>query len=229
MSVTRKRKWAWIGAGVMSFLLGCGSADKVSGPGGDDEPGTRPVLMLGRSVMAGWFAHWGSDTSSAVSFAGRTLHYGSLDSPPGIADSGCGYVDGVEASEGWLVFFKLCFEDFAGGTREEAEANLSANKAYVDQVVSCARNRGISLLLGNALPKVAADTDAELVWNHEEYNAYLRQLDEAADDVRVVDLYGRLANSAGELRSDYSVDPYDSHLKDAAYRSLDGELSGAMD
>ena len=192
----------------------------------------REVHMCGRSVLGGWFEHWGWgwDYEDPVSFHGYSMIYHEMDSPPGIAGTAREVIDEVSGRGGGVVFFKLCFADFEGGDRENAETNLERNEDVAKEVVNAAMEKGnVTLLLGNALPVVREYCDEWLVKNQRGYNAYLEDLAEANPGrVVVVDLYDILATPDGRLRPEYAADPYDSHLNDAAYKALDPELENAL-
>lgn len=180
------------------------------------------MLMLGRSVMGGWFQHWGSDTSSPVGREGFTLYYGELSSPPEIVDSAKAKIDEY-SDKTQIVFFKLCFVDFDSGSRSEARENLSRNKEYVENVYQyVVKERGKKLIIGNALPMVENYTNSDLVWNHREYNKWLGEFAQAhPGEVYIFDQYSILADSEGNLKREYAIDAEDSHPNDAAYSALD--------
>ncbi len=187
--------------------------------------------MCGRSVMGGWFSHWGWDwdPDEPVSFAGWGLYYHEMDSPPEIVDSARRVIR--QAGEDGVVFFKLCFADFAGGDQATAEENLENNKDIVDAVVKASQGQpGQVLLLGNALPVVENDCDQWMVENQRAYNEYLESLT-AMSSIRVVvvDLYGALAAPDGYLKPAYASDPYDSHPNEAGYDALDPVLRSALE
>jgi hypothetical protein len=189
------------------------------------------VQMCGRSVMGGWFSHWGWDwdPEDPVSLAGRDLYYREMDSPPEIVDSARRVIR--QAGPDGVVFFKLCFADFAGGDRETAEQNLEDNKDIVDAVVKASQGQpGQVLLLGNALPVVKNDCDRWMVENQRAYNDYLKSL-ESMSSIRivVVDLYGALSTTDGCLNPAYASDPYDSHPNEAGYDALDPVLRSALE
>ncbi len=180
------------------------------------------VFMMGRSVMAGWFEHWGSDTVEPVEKGHFVLYYRELESPPGIVRSVENHVNQIQAKNS-LVFFKFCFEDFWGGSKEEAKQNLLTNKEYIQQVYRIVVEKNhLKLIIGNALPKVEAYTDSYLVWNHREYNRWLREFAEKhRGKVFVFDQYSILADGEGNLKAKYAVSREDSHLNEQAYRDLD--------
>lgn len=181
------------------------------------------VLMLGRSVMGGWFEHWGSDTSSPVKREGFTLYYGELNTPPEIVNSAEEKV-GEYSDKIQIVFFKLCFDDFESGSRSEAKENLSQNKEYVEEVYQImVKENGFKLIIGNALPKVKNYTNSDLVWNHREYNKWLDEFAQKhPGEVYIFDQYSILSTSEGNLKKEYAIDVEDSHPNDAAYSALDG-------
>jgi hypothetical protein len=177
------------------------------------------VYMLGRSVMAGWFSHWGGSPYSQDRF---TLEYHEVQSPPDIVTSAQAIVDSLTLCDQPVLFFKLCFVDFVGGDSTSAQENLDRNLGYVDSVYAAATQRGLKMIVGNALPQVANATDQWLVWNHRHYNQ--RLLDLAAqhlDTLQVFDLYSVLADSSGNLKSGYATSADDSHPNDAGYTALD--------
>jgi len=195
-------------------------ADRVSSSGSSDDV---PVLMLGRSVMEGWFQHWGGGDGSPVSREGFVLTYGTLESPPGIAESAESLID--EHPESRVVFFKFCFEDFSS---DDGASHVAQMERWVEEVADHARASGKQLVVGNALPRVRAQTDAPLRAQHREFGRWLEGFSAERDDVRLFDLNGPLADSAGALRSQYALGPDDSHLNDEAYSVLDASLFTAL-
>jgi len=186
---------------------------------GDTSAPAATVYMLGRSVAAGWFSHWGGSPYTQGRF---TLEYHEVQPPPDVVTSARAIIDSVLLCEQPVLFFKLCFVDFVGGDSLTAQENLDRNVAYVDSVYAAAHGRGLKMIVANALPQVASATDSWLVWNHRQYNQ--RLLDLAAqhpDAMTVFDLYGVLADSAGRLRPEYATGTADSHPNDAGYTALD--------
>ena len=186
---------------------------------GDTSAPAAMVFMLGRSVMAGWFAHWGGDPYTSGRF---TLEYHAVQPPPDIVASARAIIDSLALCDEPILFFKLCFVDFAGGDSLSAQQNLDRNVGYVDSVYVAAHGRGLKMIAGNALPQVASATDHWLVWNHRQYNQ--RLLDLAAlhpDSLSVFDLYAVLADSAGNMNPAYATSSSDSHPNDAGYTALD--------
>ncbi len=186
------------------------------------------VLMLGRSVMRSWFDHWRWDGRGPYSHSGYFFYYAEVDTPPAIAESAAGYI--ARAPDGTVVVFKLCFADFEAHSASDVESKLAENLGYVRQVVDAAEVRGIKLILGNALPRVAAETTAELVDLHERYNDELDAIAAAKADVYVLDLYGPLVSAHGSvLARGLAISPSDSHLNGLAYQELDVELRATLE
>ncbi len=242
---------ALLAAFLLALCLGCGGSSQGEGlSGGEggldggaaeeqaqvaprgDVVGGRTVHMCGRSVLAGWFEHWGwgYGPGEAVDFRGYSMLYHEMESPPGISETARAVIDEVAASGGGTVFFKLCFADFEGGDRENAAVNLERNEGIVREVVDYAMGKGnIALMVGNALPLVREYCDRWLVGNQREYNAFLRGLEEKyRGRVHVLDFYGTLSAAEGWLRPEYAINPYDSHLNNAAYQALDPVLERAL-
>lgn len=178
-----------------------------------------PVFMLGRSVMSGWFDHWGSDPYYYRHF---TLRYQELEPPPTIAVRAREIIATSAAPAGSIFFFKLCFDDFTGGSQEEATANLERNFDYVQQVYDSAiRGSSWRLIVGNALPKVQSATDEWLVWNHRQYNARLNSFAQEHERIQVFDFYSVLSDTGGALKPGFAARTEDSHLNAAGYAALD--------
>ncbi len=182
---------------------------------------TTSVLMLGRSVMGGWFSHWNAENNT-YKHDGFTLYYGEIESPPDIIDSARDRIDGMNPNVK-IVFFKMCFVDFAGGSREEARDNMNRNKGYVQDIYDIVvKEKGQKLIVGNALPQVKQDTTEDLVWSHLEYNQFLS--DFAAQhpgQVYVFDEYGVLTDANGNLKPEYAQSAEDSHPNEAGYSAMD--------
>ncbi len=180
--------------------------------------------MMGRSVMYGWFNYWnkGAGAETPVRNGRYTLRYVEISTPPDIARSveeKLGETSGKPAA----VFFKFCFDDFAGSSREEASASLEDKKRYVREVYqSVVAKRRLPLIVGTALPKVKMYTDDELVWNHRQFNRWLKGFAaEHPGRVYVFDMYRILADSEGSLKAAYAGTPEDSHPNERAYAVLD--------
>ncbi len=180
------------------------------------------ILMLGRSVMSNWFDYWGSDTSVPVRQDKFLLYYGGLETPPEIANSAATQVDKYSNQVG-VVFFKFCFDDFEGSSRNDAKANLERNKKYVEEVYkSVVDINNLKMIVGNALPKVSKYTESDLVWNHREYNNWLDEFaKEHEGEVYIFDQYDVLADDDGNLKTEFSINKKDSHLNSKGYAALD--------
>ncbi len=186
---------------------------------GDTTPPQVTVYMIGRSVTAGWFAHWGGSPYVRDRF---TLVFHRVLPPPDIVAGAQAIIDSLTICQAPVIFFKLCFVDFAGGDSATAQANLDRNVGYVDSVLAAAMRRGLRMIVGNALPKVADSTDQWLVWNHLHYNQRLLDLAAAhSDSLRVFDMYSVLADSAGNLNPAYATSAGDSRPSEAGYSALD--------
>lgn len=196
------------------------AGDSVGFSTGDSSStGLVDVWMMGRSVMSGWFSHWGSDPLYARDRF--TLKHKVVEGPPDIVASVQAIVDSVSMCEVPVMFFKLCFVDFEGGDSATAQANLDRNLGYITQVDSIVQARGLRLILGNALPQVASGTDPWLVWNHRQYNSRLNDFAAQHPDVHVFDLYSALSDAGGALKAQYATSADDSHPNDAGYVALD--------
>ncbi len=183
------------------------------------------VYMLGRSVLGGWFEHWGSDTSNSVQKEDYVLIYKELDVPPEIVESAKNYIDEIEEDDA-LVFFKFCFDDFWGGSKSEAKDCLSENNKYLREVYDyICQEKEYKLIVGNALPKVKMYSDPDMIWTEREFNKWLVHLSRKyKGEVFVFDQYSILSNSKGYLKKEYAISSDDSHLNDSAYEALDGEF-----
>ncbi|MBN2466428.1 Ig-like domain-containing protein [candidate division WOR-3 bacterium] len=180
------------------------------------------VYMLGRSVMAGWFDHWGTDPYAHGRF---TFEYHAVQSPPEIVASAQAIIDSLLLCDQPVFFFKLCFVDFVGGDSLSAQENLDRNVNYVDSVYAAASNRGLKMIAGSALPQVASATDQWLVWNHRQYNQKLVALAaQHPGTLEVFNMYSVLADSAGNLDPAYATNSGDSHPNEAGYAALDSAL-----
>ena len=199
-------------------LAGCGGAASRAAALRSNK---KRIWMMGRSTMAGWFSHWGSDGSTEVKNGRFVLGYKEVEPPPQIVNSVRNYL--AAATRRPMVFFKLCFVDFEGGSQEAAVANLQRNKTYVRRAYRVVVTRYHKrLIIGNALPKVAAETDAWLVWNHQQYNAWLSDFAAAhPGQVYIFDQYDILADDDGNLRADFASAVDDSHPNDAGYTAMD--------
>ncbi len=185
------------------------------------QSGKTRLWMMGRSVMAGWFSYHGSDGSTPVTRPRFIFYYKQLEPPPGLISSVRNHLSAERPPK---IFFKLCFEDFTGGSREAAEANLAKNKKRIKSVYRLVNTYNRPLIIGNALPKVASQTDAWLVWNHQQYNAWLNAFAASRNRVYIFDQYSALADDNGNLRADYAAGPDESHPNDAGYSAIDAAL-----
>jgi len=186
---------------------------------GDTSAPAATVYMLGRSVAAGWFSHWGGSPYTQGRF---TLEYHEVQPPPDVVTSARAIIDSVLLCEQPVLFFKLCFVDFVGGDSSSAQENLDRNVNYVDSVYSAANRRGLKMIAGNALPQVANATDQWLVWNHRQYNQKLLTLAaQHPGTLEVFDMYSVLADSNGNLNAAYATSSNDSHPNEAGYTALD--------
>jgi hypothetical protein len=235
-----RRLWIALAAVTVAVSLGagCGSQEASSTQASSPESataqgsstqassitGAKAALMLGRSVMWGWFKHWGWDgtpESLPIEKNGYALTYREIATPPDIAASATGFMD--EVPQGTIVFFKFCFDDFPGA--EEAASRFEEQKDWIETVAAKAQARNLPLIIGNALPKVAMSTDPTLVAEHREFNAWLEQFaGNSGGAVHVYDLYGILAGPDGALKAEYATSSDDSHPNDEGYAALDPSL-----
>lgn len=189
------------------------------------------VLLLGRSVAYGWTEYmglpWECDDEECATgsprgeYGGHYFIYYELDYPPEIAQSAA---DGVDfyGQDAETVFFKFCFVDFAA---DDTLQNAKDNEGLVEDVYQyVVVDRGKKLIVGNALPQVAADTEPALVSNHKEFNSWLDNFAATHEDVEVLDLYGMLSAPDGSLKAEYAVDAHDSHLNTAGYDAITPEF-----
>lgn len=189
------------------------------------------VLILGRSVAYGWMEYIGAEYvcqdeecytgTMEGDYQGYHFIYSEIDIPPEVATSAVERVD-LYGDDADTVFFKLCFDDFES---DESLENAKRNENYVkyvyDEVVT---KRGKNLIVGNALPKVEEYTDSDLTANHQAYNSWLESFASTHDNVQVLDLYGILSTSSGNMNMDYASDEYDSHPNDLAYSKITPEF-----
>ncbi|MFQ6083172.1 MAG: hypothetical protein ACE5WD_07430 [Candidatus Aminicenantia bacterium] len=213
---------------ILMLSLGCKSPAGPDDENGNGTGGERDVYMCGRSVMEGWFVHWGWDwnESHPVKHGRFNLYYRPIEGPWGgttMQDSVREVVNNIPNEKYPIVFFKFCFVDFEGGSQSQAQANLNRNKNIVKEVYDIVvQQHGYKLIIGNALPMTANDTDSYLVWNHKQYNQWLVDFkNQHPGKVFIFDMYSILTDPDGNLRSDYAVDEWDSHLNEAAYNALD--------
>jgi hypothetical protein len=206
--------------------------EEGGGQTGTAQPGEKTIQMCGRSVLGGWFSHWGwdGDPADPASFAGYRVIYHEMESPPAITDTALGVVRQMKQQGDNLMFFKLCFVDFIGGDEASARENLQANEAIVQAVANAAvQGNGMTLIIGNALPTVREYTDYWLVWNHRQYNDFLETLSsQYPGRFFILDLYGSLAAPEGWLNPAYASYPDDSHPNEAGYDAMDEALRAVL-
>lgn len=185
------------------------------------------VIMCGRSVMEGWFQHWGWDwdDSHPVYRNGYTLQHGeSLSDLGSMVDIFRNICDSIPEGQDPVMFFKFCFVDFYGD-------NLGQLQGIVEEVIQIAHDHGLRLIVGNALPKGYQETDAALVNEHTSYNSWLQTKAAADGSLWTYDFYSVLADGSGALKVEYSTDPsgWDAHLNDTAYTALDATYFPLLD
>jgi hypothetical protein len=172
----------------------------------------RTVTMNGRSVMEGWMKHWGFKWEGPVEKNGYLLDYKELDGND-IAPSFAKNTEGL--APGSVTFFKFCFVDFDG-------SNLRQRESEVEKVIQTAGERGLKLVIGNALPVRKQDGNPQMLGEYRQYNEFLRQKAAESQGVWVYDFYGVLAGPDGWLKPEYQTE--DSHPNDEAYGALDPSL-----
>lgn len=193
------------------------------------DSGNKKILIMGRSVAYGWTEYmgleWQCDNEECLTGSPRGEYhsydviYYELDYPPEIANAAINGVDqyGDDAD---IVFFKLCFADF-GSDPNVATDNF---EYIVDVYEYVVLQKGKTLIVGNALPMVASQTDPELVLVHRNYNKLINDFAVSREGIQVLDLYSITSDSSGALRSDYAVASDDSHLNSAAYTEVTKEF-----
>lgn len=170
---------------------------------------SQTITMNGRSVMQGWMSHWGYEGEKPVSRNGYLLDYKELNGgsiPSSFADN----VGGL--APGSVAFFKFCFVDFNG-------SNLAQRKSELQQVLDTAHQKGLKLVVGNALPVRKQDGSPEIVAEEKQFNNFLASKAAGDPAVWVYDFNGVLAGPDGYLKPEYQTE--DSHPNDAAYAALD--------
>jgi lysophospholipase L1-like esterase len=196
------------------------------------------VVMFGRSVLEGWFYHWDWDgqEQTPVERLRFTLRHRYLVGPE---DNGANtiadfrqQVSALNAADSPAVFAKLCFIDFAGGDSAEAQANLDRNERLIDSLLAIVVNeRGLRLVLGNALPVTEAEHDAWRYWNHTRYNSYLTAAANAHPGrVFVLDMYSVLTDWETHcIRHEYRSGGDDAHPNAAGYEAIDPTLDALLE
>ena len=223
--------------GLLLAAPGCGGNEEKPSKGasvpeqgrqavqsGAQNPGGRnaslTVTMNGRSVMEGWMKHWGYAWEGPVEKNGYALDYKELDAST-IQNMAPSFKKNVEGlPPGSVVFFKFCFADFGGNSVKTLEG-------IVDEVVATAREKGLRLIIGNALPVRKQDGNPQMVADYGKYNALLDETARRNQGVWVYDFYGILAGPDGFLKPEYQTG--DSHPNDAAYSALDGTFFPLLD
>jgi hypothetical protein len=203
-----------------ALAVGCGGSSQPAG--GDQqqvEPASgtrkaapdpsRTVTMNGRSVMEGWMKHWGFAWEGPVEKDGYSLDYKELDGND-VPGSFAKNVEGL--APGSVAFFKFCFVDFDG-------SNLSQREGELEQVLATAREKGLKLIVGNALPVRKQDGSPEIVTEEKKFNEFVVKKAGSEPNVWVYDFNGVLAGTDGYLKPEYATE--DSHPNDAAYTALD--------
>jgi hypothetical protein len=189
--------------------------------------GAGRLLVLGRSVMTGWMAHWGGDASSPTEWNGYTVTFREIEGPPGIGRSAAEAISSAEP--GTVVLFKFCFVDFNGG---EWDSELDTYMQHVTRAADAARDRQTPLIIGTALPKVAGETTPELIAEHRAFGerlaAFVADRRTAGQTIAVLDLNRVLVGADGGLLPGYAVSPDDSHLNESAYDALDTALKAVL-
>ncbi len=216
----------WMASSENASDTGDAAQDSPPAPEGSHGHGSE-VLMMGRSVMAGWFDHWEYDGNSPVLRDGYALYYREVAGPPDIGSDAAAAI--AETPEGTIVFFKLCFVDFWASNDADVQANVDECIGYVNQVRAACEGRNITLVVGNALPQHLAATTPALVKTHLGYNAALEQLDAEDDQMVVFDVYSLLADHNGAVYRGLALSSDDSHLNDVAYQVLDEEFFALLD
>jgi lysophospholipase L1-like esterase len=157
---------------------------------------------------------WQEDESYVGEYDGKNIRYHEVSSPPDIVDSSITMLDEYDSD---IVFFKLCFVDFG----EEQGDRLAEDEQYIQQIYNeVVTKRHRKLIVGNALPQVSMYTTSGMKSNHKAYNQWLSQFASTHSDIQVLDLYGMLSDSSGNLKAGYAVSSDDSHLNDAAYAKI---------
>jgi len=188
----------------------------------NNKSGGKQVFMMGRSVMNGWLRTWSpEDPYKPIKKNNFTFIYKELSTPPDIVSSVRDYLK--DADDNTNIFFKLCFEDFTGGSSEEAKTNRERNQQYIEEVYDeVVGKKHLKLIIGNALPQVENATDEFIVDNHKSYNKWLTDFaKEHKDEVYIFDQYEILAGSDGSLKQEFEASSDDSHPNEDGYEAMD--------
>ncbi len=191
----------------------------------------RPVYVLGRSVTYGWFEHWGwpGDDETPVVHGRYVLYHRNIEPPEDMVTSVREIVRDVPDTPNPTIHWKFCFDDFSGG--DEAQFALSRDEQIVQQVYQIVVGQHKHpLIIGNALPKVAQDVDADLVNAQRQYNQWLAQFAGShPNEVFIFDQYAVLADANGSLRANFATARDDSHPNEAGYRAMDAPYFSLLD
>ncbi len=208
------------------------------------------IAMAGRSTMHQWFKSWNWPyllhrysiwrpwPIPFQRYAKGRYYFDVVPVPtPALSDdpdeNGRNMFDAVAAQADPqrydAVFFKFCYVDFQDGTLtpELRPARFKQMTSLVSNVHAMARQRGLRLLLGTALPvqQPAAESNAL----RREFSDWVRSYAEGHADTAVVDLYAPLVDEAGRLRPEYARASYDDHVGWWGFRRLDAELFAQLD
>jgi len=204
------------------------------------------VAMAGRSVMRQWFKYWNYPRALSryavhlpwpipwKEYAKDEYYFQYVQIvQPRADDPGKAY--GQEALAALrrqvsgqrydALFFKLCYIDFQDkrirdeGTRIELFGRM---RTLLEKVHAFAREQGVPLIVGNALPVLAPAEHAQRL--RREYNGWLAEYAAKSRDTAVFDQFGLLTDGSGGLRRELARGPFDNHLNDRAYAILEEPL-----
>lgn len=191
----------------------------------------RVIYMLGRSVTGLWFSHWGwqGDPETPVVRGKYVLFRREIDTPENMVSSARAVLSEIPDSQDPTIQWKFCFDDFSGA--EDAQSSIQRNEQITQQIYQIVvEQHHHRLIIGNALPKVALDSDPELVAAQRQYNQWLAQFAQShSGQVFIFDQYNILADANGILRSAYATARDDSHPNEAGYRALDAQYVRVLD
>jgi len=103
-----------------------------------------------------------------------------------------------------LIFIGIGPDDYEGGTREAAEANLQKNKDFINSLKDITAPADVLLHVSTGFPKAAEETDEHLIWNHEEFRLFVADLRESTNDRVFVFAANRaLVNDEGSIKEEY--------------------------
>jgi hypothetical protein len=125
------------------------------------------------------------------------------------------------------LLFKFCFADFRDGflrSELETDERLANMTSLAKKVHELAKQRGMKLLLCNALPSLNPTSFAQEL--RYRFNKWVDDYEEENEDVVKMDLFGVLADGTGHLKKEYSIDfeDCDSHPNARAFRLLEMQL-----